>query len=302
MGEFTEFDSAAVRAIAGEYGLRAAALTLLRGGVENTNIRVSAAEGTFVLTILEKKDAGEAAAYAGYLRDLADAGLPVPAVRSRVAGGYVARYCGRPVIVSGYVDGRSSDRLPARLLGRAGAALARVHAARDVDCRLPPYLRLSPGSINEAAAFPDAQFADWLVSRHERVRHVVESGGAQVPTHGDLFPDNIIVRASGELVFVDWDDGSADYPWIDVGMAILGLCCTPEFVPGRGELLLAGYHSEAAARLDLAMVRDAFVYVALFTAYNRYRRRGTTRSNRDPQRAYDVIPRVVASLERQWTG
>lgn len=300
MGEFAEFDPAVLGAVAAEYGLRPLAITLLRGGVENTNIQVTAAEGTFVLTILEKKDVAEATAYAGYLRDLSGAGLPVPAIRSRVTGGYVAQHCGRPVIVSSYVRGRCSSRLPARFLRRAGAVLARVHATRGVECPLSPYLRLTPGGLSEAASFPDVRFADWLLSRHERVRYVVESGGARVPTHGDLFPDNIIVRASGDVVFVDWDDGSADYPWIDVGMALLGLCCVPEFVAGRADLLLDGYCSQAAASLDLGVVRDAFVYVALFTAYQRFRRRGTIRSGGDPLRSYDMIPGVVASLERQW--
>jgi hypothetical protein len=50
----------------------------------------------------------------------------------------------------------------------------------------------------------------------------------------------------------------------------------------------------------LGIIRDAAIYVALFTAYNRYRRRGTDRSYLDPRRSYRVIPQVVASLQRQW--
>jgi homoserine kinase type II len=300
MGAFTLLDSSIVAAVAAEYGLHVSKVRLLNGGMENTNALLATREGSFVLTVLEKKDPAMATAYATYLNALADAGLPVPQVLQHSAGGRVAIYGSKPVIISEYVAGHCYDPLPMELLFLAGATLARVHAAQNIDCPLPPYLRLRDAYIEKIASFPDADFSDWVLRQHQRVCYVVNYGGVQVPIHGDLFADNIIVRDANDIVFLDWDDGSLDYPWIDIGMAILGLCCGRNFLPERARLLLAGYQSVSADRLDFAVIRDAAIYVALFTACNRYSRRGTNRSYSQPQRSYQVIPEIVTSLQKHW--
>jgi homoserine kinase type II len=300
MGAFTSLDSAIVGAIAAEYGLHVSEFHQLSGGIENTNALMVALEGNFVLTMLEKKDLAAGTAYAAYLHALADAGLPVPRIMQCRAGAQVTSYAGKPVIVSEYVAGRCYDPFPREFLFHAGATLAHVHTAQNITCPLPPYLRLRASHLAEIASFADAEFAEWVLRHHQRVRYVVESGSVKVPIHGDLFPDNIIVRGPNDLVFVDWDDGSLDYPWIDVGMAIIGLCCREFFVPGRARLFLGGYQSVAPDGLDMGIVRDAAIYVALFTSYNRYRRRGTSQSYADPRRSYRAIAGVVSSVQEQW--
>jgi homoserine kinase type II len=299
MGAGSRLDMAGIAAIADQYGLAVEGLSPLPGGVENSSYLLSTPAGSLVLTVLQKKDLPAAASYAAFLCSLAEHGLPVPRVLPRRQGGYVTSAGGRPVIVSEHVAGRCYDRLPAEHLPAVGAVLARLHTSTGVVCPLDPYIRLGARELDELTACPDAGFGRWVLGWHGRVGHVVEPGGRRVPTHGDLFPDNLIVRHGGDVVLVDWDDGALDHPWIDVGMAVLGLCCHEEFLWDRARLLVAGYRSVAGADIDLAMLLDATIYVALFTAYRRFRRRAAF----DPtggRRSYRVIPGLVASMLEDW--
>lgn len=299
MAAGARLDVAGIAAVADQYGLVVEGCSPLPGGVENSSYLLSTPAGRLVLTILQKKDLPTAASYAAFLSSLAEHDLPAPRIVPRREGGYVASAGGRPVIVSEHVAGRCYDQLPAEHLPSVGAILARLHTSTGVVCPLDPYIRFGARELDELAACPDGGFGRWVLGWHDRVRHVVESGGHRVPTHGDLFPDNLIVRHGGDVVLVDWDDGALDHPWIDVGMAVLGLCCEEGFLWDRARLLVAGYQSIPGADIDVAMLLDATIYVALFTAYRRFRRRAAF----DPtggQRSYQVIPGLVVSMLKNW--
>jgi homoserine kinase type II len=299
MNAGARLDAAGVAAIAVQYGLVVEGSSPLPGGLENSSYLVTTPAGSLVLTVLQKKDPSVAVSYAAFLCSLAEQGLPVPRLLQRRDGGYVASAAGRPVILSEHVAGRSYDPLPARYLPSVGAILARLHSSTKVVCRLDPYIRLGDRELDELAACPDPRFGRWALGWHGRVGHVVESGGRRVPTHGDLFPDNLIVRHSGEIVLVDWDDGALDHPVLDVGMAVLGLCCEQVFRWERARLLLAGYRSVSGADIDAARLLDATIYVALFTAYQRFRRQAALGPN-GGQRSYRVIPALVTSMLEGW--
>ncbi|MGW0537453.1 phosphotransferase [Streptomyces sp. NPDC003032] len=285
------------------YGLTLRRARPLSGGMENTHLKAQTASGTVVVTVLNKKTLEQAQEYARFLRRLELTGAPAPRLRTLRGGGWVTQFGSRPVIVCDFVDGRSPARLPARLVDEAGLLLGRVHrtAAAGFDSALRPHLRLGEDDAATLALLPDSAFGRWARSTWRSVGHVPEHDGPLVPVHGDLFPDNIVVRGRGRsLVFLDWEDGSLDLPHLDVGMALLGLCCRRVFSPRRARHLLAGYERGSGTALNGDLVRDAALYAAVLVALRRHRWQQEHR--RLPAgRSAAAMHHLAASLADHWT-
>jgi homoserine kinase type II len=282
------------------YGLTLRRARLLPGGMENTHLKAETTSGTAVVTMLNKKTPEQAEEYARFLRHLELTGAPAPRLRALRDGGWVTQFGGRPVIVCDFVDGRSPARLPVRLVHEAGFLLGRVHhtAAAGFDSALRPHLRLDEDDAATLASLPDSAFGRWARSTWHAVDHVSEHDGPLVPVHGDLFPDNIVVRGRS-LVFLDWEDGSLDLAHLDVGMALLGLSCRRGFSPRRARHLLAGYQQGSGTALNGALVRDAALYAAVLVALRRHRWQQEHR-RLSAGRSAAAMHHLAASLAGRW--
>ncbi|GLX22484.1 phosphotransferase [Streptomyces lavendulae] len=292
----------AVAGLLDAYGLTLERVRPLPGGMENTHLKAQTAGGTVVVTVLNKKTIKQAEEYARFLRHLELTGAPAPRLRALREGGWVTRFGDRPVIVCDFVDGPSPARLPARLVHEAGFLLGRVHrtATAGFDSALLPHLRLDEDDAATLASLPDNAFGRWARSTWQNVGHVPEHDGPLVPVHGDLFPDNIIVPGRGRsLVFLDWEDGSLDLAHLDVGMALLGLCCGRAFSPHRARHLLSGYHQGSQGALNGELVRDAALYAAVLVALRRHR--WQTEHRRLPAgRSAAAMHHLATSLADRW--
>ncbi|MFF4402279.1 phosphotransferase [Streptomyces sp. NPDC001480] len=290
-----------VARVLADYGLPVRRVWPLTGGMENTHVRVESPGGDVVLTVLRKKTREEAEHYARFLRDLAGTGAPVPRLRARHDGGWVSAHKGRPVIVCDHVPGRSLERLTPDLVYEAGVILGGIHrGAAGIDSPLPPSLRLTAGEAQAMAALPEGPFAEWATSTHRAVWQVLDRPGPRVPVHADLFPDNIIVRPDNGLVFIDWEDGSLDLPYLDIGMAVLGLCGGSVFSVRDAGRLLRGYQEGSGSDLDLEAVRDAALHAAVLTALRRYRWHRNGHVSVHPLRSHADMQALAESLAERW--
>lgn len=296
--------AADVATLLADYGLHAPIVSPLAGGMENLHYRAEAPGGAFVVTVLCKKTRHEAEHYVRFLDGLCTAGAPVPRLRPLVDGGWVSEHGGHPVIVADFIDGRQYTVMPLRLVEAAGVALGRVHRlAAQVDCALPPHLRLRTDEAALLAELPDDGFARWARTTLRETDYVTRQTTPMVAVHADLFPDNIIVP-SGQpdrgVVFIDWEDGSWDFPAMDVGMALLGLCCPDGFSLPRARRLLRGYAAGSGHSLDPRLVRDCARYAAVLVSLRRYRWQRTGRLPADPARTHTALVRPVTELQQLW--
>lgn len=292
----TALNHAEIERVGAQHGLLVADYQRLAAGTENTTYTVSGTTGTFVLTVLEKKEPAAAARYAAFLQALAQAGLAVAQPLLPIGDAPIVQVRGRPVLVTRFVPGRTESVFPAGRLAQAGAALAHLHTS-ELVCPFEPYIRIDDAAAAQIESLPDTAFGHWLLSWHEKVRAAVEAARqSTVPIHGDLFPDNIIITAAGEITLIDWEDCAQDSPAVDVGMALLGLCAPGRFSSARARDLLAGYHAAGAAPIDSELLFLTTIYVALFTGYQRYlkRQRGVAAA------PYQQIRPFVESLEAAW--
>jgi homoserine kinase type II len=288
-----------LRVIGTQFGLDVRSGHRLPGGVENGAFRVHAPTGDVVLLELTRRTPESAATYAAYLDALAAAGVPTPPPLVSRGGGFVVVHDGVPVIALPFVAGASSLRLTDGQLSAVGALLADIHGS-GVRCPLRPQLRFSEQHLLATAAIEDAALADWLLSSHARVAGVMtEVSMTTVPTHGDPFPDNLLVLQDGSLVLLDWEDGAQDSGLIDLGMAMLGHCNKDGLQVRRARQILDGYRSRSMSPVDPDALLAITTYVALFTAFNRYRRRAEAWT-KEPQRSHRAAQRFVASLPATW--
>lgn len=286
------------------YGLYASIVRPLAGGMENLHYRAETPGGPVVVTILCKKTWHEAEHYARFLDDLRTAGAPVPRLRPLTVGGWVSVHAGHPVIVADFIDGRQYTVMPPHLVEAAGAALGRVHhLAAHVDCTLPPHLRLRADEVALLAELPEDAFARWARTTLRETDYVTRQTVPMVTVHADLFPDNIIVlagRPGRGVVFIDWEDGSRDFPAMDVGMALLGLCCPDGFSLPRARCLLRGYAAGSGLALDPRLVMDCARYAAVLVSLRRFRWQRAGRLPADPARTHTALMRPVTELQQLW--
>ncbi|MEU6718287.1 phosphotransferase [Nonomuraea sp. NPDC046802] len=289
-------------AVLDAHGLTHSAAQPLPGGMENTHVRAETPDGPVVITQLRKKSPAAAKEYARFLSRLEQAGIPAPRLVRRRDGGWVSSHDGKPVIVCGYVQGRHHKVLPPPLVEAVGALLGRVHRTVTAPGSiLAPYLRLTTSEARLLAELPDTPFGRWARATHRAVAHVSEQSGPLVAVHADVFPDNVIVTNSGEAVLLDWEDGSADLPVIDVGMALVGLCCLSNgFSVRRARRLLHGYRTTSGIALDLDQVRDAALHAAVLVALRRYQWRQERCQPADPSCSHTVLARTARDLEQRW--
>ncbi|WP_405749454.1 phosphotransferase [Streptomyces sp. NBC_01411] len=292
----------ALAAVLDAYGLTPSAARVLPGGMENLHVHADTAHGPVVITQLRKKDTAAAEEYARFLHRLEQADIPAPRLRRRRDGGWVTSHAGHPVIVCGYLPGRHHPVLPPHLVEDVGTVLGRVHRTVPApNATLAPHLRLTGPEEELLADLPDTPFARWARATHRAVAHVSEQSGPQAAVHADVFPDNVIVTDRGEVVLIDWEDGSADLPVVDVGMAVIGLCCpSTGFSVRRARRLLRGYRTGSGIVLDPALVRDAALHAAVLVALRRYQWRQEGHLPADPSRSHTVLARTARDLEQRW--
>lgn len=289
-------------AVLDTYGLTVVEARPLAGGMENTHVHAETVDGSVVITQLRKKSTAAAEEYARFLRRLEQVGIPAPRLRQRSDGGWVSAHAGHPVIVCDHVPGRHHTALAPHLVEEVGSVLGRVHRTVTAPgATLAPHLRLTSGEAELLAALPDTPFARWARATHRAVAHVTEQSGPLVAVHADVFPDNVIVTDTDDVVLIDWEDGSADHPAVDVGMALIGLCCTSAgFSVQRARRLLHGYRTASGTTLDSGMVRDAALHVAVLVALRRYRWRQEGRLPAGPSRSHTVLARRARDLKQHW--
>jgi len=296
----TRLDARRCAQLAHQFGLDIVAAERIHAGVDNTTFAIRTRTAAFALTVLDKKTIEVARRYARYLVALAGRGLPLPSLERTVSGECVAEIGGKPAILCAFVHGTQFAILPLAHLPALGAIFAALHAS-DADCDIRPFIRFDQAKLDHIPSLADRPFARWLLARHAESARRRYSDDYLVPTHGDPFPDNLILDTPGRLVLVDWEDGSTDSARIDLAMSILGQCCPDDvFTPDRLNRILHGYRDAGGTLPSADDLLSTTVYAAAFTAYRRYVKQADAIEAVPGLRAYRTMPVVVESVMDAW--
>ncbi|MBA8795080.1 Ser/Thr protein kinase RdoA (MazF antagonist) [Friedmanniella endophytica] len=180
-----------------------------------------------------------------FQQEAARRGVPTPSVHRTTDGAASARFDGLPVRVYGWVELDAPD--PGIDPGRVGRLVASVHrAVLPADGPVEPWFTEPLGAarwdelvsgLARAGAPAAAGFAAYRDGLVDLERSYQPSRAVQL-CHRDLWADNVLGTADGDLCVIDWDNAGPGDP--DQELAF----CVAEFARGdvrRARRLVAAY-------------------------------------------------------------
>jgi homoserine kinase type II len=261
MADLTRLDDGDVRALAAAFRLgEVSGWGGIPVGTINSNYWVEAGGRRWFLRVNEGKRQADVEWEAALLIGLAAAGVPTPPPVAAEGGAPLWLHRERWVSAFPWVAGahRGPGQVTADDAAAVGAALAGFHRAGAPLAREMPrdgiyttahiaarfdQLRADPRAAGDpalAAALPViGDELDWLAAR--------AGARARAPRgiiHGDLFPDNVLFRASEPaVILLDFEQASVGAWVYDLAVCINAWCYTNQFTPGLVAAMVAGYRS-----------------------------------------------------------
>ncbi|MEO1242066.1 MAG: homoserine kinase [Pseudomonadota bacterium] len=209
--------------------------TPIAEGVENSNYRIDTTNGSFILTLFEKRvreeDLPFFMALTGYL---AKQGLPVAAPIADRNGGIIKRLAERPATIVQFLNGRPHMAPSPSDCGKLGAVLAALHEKarrftpeRDNPLSLDGWRRLAGACRSEA----DRCAAGLAAAIDDECRFLSASWPSALPRgviHSDLFPDNVLFDGDEISGVIDFYFSCTDFFAYDLAVCINAWCFDEE--------------------------------------------------------------------------
>ncbi len=276
MAVYTQVSAEAMIALLADYDV--GTLLSAKGiaeGVENSNylIETTGHEGgkakRFILTLYEKRvKAEELPFFAALLDHLADKDCLVPRMIKGRDGAQLRTVCGRPAALIEFLSGVSVSQPTAAQAQATGAALGSVHAAL-ADFPLDRANALGPEgwfSLADKCGNDLDRIAPGLKARvAEECAFLRAHWPAHLPravVHGDLFPDNVLMRGDEVTGLIDFYFACTDVRAWDLAVvhSAWSFDATGRMYDGAvGDALIAGYDAAFGRSPD---ERAAFIPLA----------------------------------------
>jgi homoserine kinase type II len=224
-------------------------------GVENSNFLLHTSQGSFILTLYEKRvAAGDLPFFLNLMEHLAARGLTCPQpVRSR-SGEALGTLARRPAAIVTFLDGVWIRRPNAAHCGAVGDALAQLHLAGadftmtrrnglSVEGWRPLFETAAPRTDKVQAGLGEAIVAELARLEREWPRDL-----PQGVIHADLFPDNVFFLGDRLSGLIDFYFACTDALAYDVAVCLNAWCFESDhsYNMTKGRALLYGYMRKRA--------------------------------------------------------
>ncbi len=265
MAVYTEVSDSALAAFLADYDVGdLLAKTPIVEGVENTNYKINAGSGPYILTLFEKRVREEDLPFfMAMTSHLAGKGLKVAAPVADRNGAVVKFLAGRPAALIRFLPGEAV-MTPAPAHARAlGATLADLHAhvadfalTRDNPLSLSGWRRLA-----EACGRGADRCAPGLAAFiEEELDYLTACWPAALPggvVHTDLFPDNVLFDGDEIAGVIDFYFSCTDFFAYDAAVCINAWCFDGDgvFLKENASALMKAYSEK---RIFTAAEREAF--------------------------------------------
>ena len=224
-------------------------------GVENSNYLLQAENGTYILTLYEKRVAAEDLPFfLGLMEHLAAQGINCPLPLHAKDGKALRELCGRPAALISFLEGLWPRRLQTFHCAALGAAMAQMHLAGASY----PLKRRNALSVEgwrpllEACAPRANEVKAGLADALERELSHLEAHWPQaLPAgviHADLFPDNVFFRRERLTGIIDFYFACNDFFAYDLAICLNAWCFEQDnaFNVTKTRMLLQAYSRERA--------------------------------------------------------
>jgi homoserine kinase type II len=203
-------------------------------GVENSNYLLHTEQGSFILTLYEKRvKSSDLPFFIGLMEHLARKGIACPTPIHQRSGEALAQLCGRPAALISFLEGMWPRRPTARHCQLLGEALANFHLAgvdftmkRPNDLAVAGWRRLFE-ACRERAHEVSPGLAEELARELDVIERQWPSDLAIGTIHADLFPDNVFFLQDRLSGIIDFYFACTDFYAYDVAVCLNAWCFEP---------------------------------------------------------------------------
>ena len=251
MAVYTEVSDEEIQSFVAEYDIgRVVSCKGIAEGVENSNFLLQTEEGSFILTLYERRvDPQDLPFFLGLMEHLAAGDIPCPTPLRGRDGNALRHLAGRPAALVTFLQGLWPKRIVNEHCAELGAALARLHlAGRDFPMRRPNNLSLTgwQGLVAMTAARAD----EVQTGLADELAREIDTLGRHWPTdlpagtiHADLFPDNVFFIGSRLSGIIDFYFACTDFLAYDIAICLNAWCFERDgsFNVTKARLILSAY-------------------------------------------------------------
>jgi homoserine kinase type II len=221
-------------------------------GSENSNFLLHTSEGSFILTLYEKRvDTSDLPFFLGLMHHLAGKGISCPLPVERHDGKLYGTLAGRPAALITFLEGMWMRRPMVAHCREVGRALAQLHlAGADFDLSRPNALAIDGWRRLWAASHDRADEVEPGLAREIDVDFALfdREWPRSLPSgviHADLFPDNVFFLGDRLSGLIDFYFACNDFYAYDVATCLNAWCFEKDFSFNltKGRALLSGYQS-----------------------------------------------------------
>jgi homoserine kinase type II len=219
-------------------------------GVENSNYLLRTTEGSYILTLYEKRVRPEDLPYfVGLMEHLSRHGIDCPVPIPGRDGDALRELCGRPAAIVSFLDGLSPRRVRPEHCSLLGEAMARMHLAgvsfemrRGNALSLPGWRPLFEGSAARAHEVQEG-LAEALEAELSFLEANWPQGLPEGVIHADLFPDNVFFLSGRLSGIIDFYFACNDFFAFDLATCLNAWCFEPDnaFNITKARLMLQAY-------------------------------------------------------------
>ncbi len=253
-------------------------------GVENSNFQLVTGQGSFILTLYEKRvDPVDLPFFIGLMEHLAERGVLCPKPVRDKKGEVLKQLSGRPAAIVTFLSGMWPKRPQPIHTAELGRALAQMHLA-GADFTIKRKNALSVTSwrkLLDACAGRGEEVLAGITKELEAELGVLEASWPKendLPAgviHADLFPDNVFFRGDNLSGLIDFYFACNDCFAYDVAICLNAWCFEPDlsFNVTKAKRMLSAYRSVrdfSQAELDALplLARGAAARFALTRLYD----------------------------------
>lgn len=220
-------------------------------GTENSNYKIVTADKPYILTLFEKRtDPEELPFFAALMQHLATHGVNCPLPIANKKGELLGELCGRPAVITSFLQGSSLKSWLPLHCHSLGAALAGMHKVAE-DFKAERVNNLSVAGWQEL--FKGCERADEVSPGlhkllDDELSYLAQHWPQGLPRgviHADLFPDNVFFADDRVSGLIDFYFACTDYFAYDLAICLNAWCFEDHvaFNITKAQQLLRGYVS-----------------------------------------------------------
>jgi len=253
MAVYTEISDQELRSFVGLYNIgEVQSCKGITEGVENSNYLLQTTQGTFIVTLYEKRvTRGDLPFFLGLMEHLAVQNFPSPTPVRGDDGEMFRTLCGKPASITTFLPGLYPKKISLNHCKQLGMATAKMHLA-TIGYKFERQNQLGRSGWSNLFG----QVFDQINSFHLDLRKIIEeelvyldkNWPSDLPRgiiHGDLFPDNVFFQndlISGIIDFYFACNGTYAY---EIAICLNAWCFENDisFNVTKAKFLLKGYNS-----------------------------------------------------------